>query len=68
LLKKGWHFTKKIKYKTLWFFYKENNPYYTAFKKSVVKYDDQNTKYVMDLALGLEDKVLYREDISTPVY
>lgn len=68
LLKKGWHFTKKIKYKTLWFFYKENNPYYTAFKKSVVKYDDQNTKYVMDLALGLEDQVLYREDISTSVY
>jgi lipopolysaccharide cholinephosphotransferase len=68
LLKKEWHFVKKIKYRMLWCFYKENNPYYLAFKKKVIKYDNQNTKFVMDLALGLENQLLYREDISAPRY
>lgn len=62
------HILMRRFYRILWYKYGENNPYYSKFEDTVIKYDNSKTKYVNDVVLGPVNYVLYREDFSSITY
>lgn len=58
---------KKRKYKKLFKVYGEKNPYYKEYKEQITKYKN-STKYVMDIAIHDDNKMLSSQYFGKPKY
>ena len=60
---------KKVYYKIMWNKYGEVNPYYIEFKNEVTAYNKEDTRQVMNLAIGLENNSpILKQDLGKPSY
>lgn len=53
----------------MWNKYGEVNPYYIEFKNEVTAYNKEDTRQVMNLAIGLENNSpILKQDLGKPSY